>query len=72
MSNIEKGLRRARAALHSIGGPGVAEVAPLSEAIYAELAAEIGAGELERLYRMLAHATASLGPPSRRTGTGDD
>jgi Mrp family chromosome partitioning ATPase len=29
MSNIEKGLRRARAALHSIGGPGVAELTPI-------------------------------------------
>ncbi len=28
MSNIEKGLRRARAALHSIGGPGFAELPP--------------------------------------------
>ncbi len=48
----------------------VQEIAPRSEAIYADLAAEIGAGELDRLYRMLAHATASLGPPPRRSGTG--
>jgi homoprotocatechuate degradation regulator HpaR len=50
----------------------VHEIAPLSEAIYADLATEIGAGELDRLYRMLAQATASLGRTSRRTGTGDD
>jgi homoprotocatechuate degradation regulator HpaR len=50
----------------------VAQVAPLSEAIYAELAAEIGTGQLDRLYRMLAHATASLAPAPPRTGTGPD
>jgi protein-tyrosine kinase len=32
MSNIEKGLRRARAALHSIGSPGIAELGPLPDA----------------------------------------
>jgi Mrp family chromosome partitioning ATPase len=32
MSNIEKGLKRARAALHSIGSPGLAELAPMPDA----------------------------------------
>jgi len=32
MSNIEKGLKRARAALHSIGSPGFAELAPMPDA----------------------------------------
>jgi protein-tyrosine kinase len=32
MSNIEKGLRRARAALHSISGPNVAELTPMPDA----------------------------------------
>ena len=31
MSNIEKGLKRARAALHSIGSPGFAEAAPMPD-----------------------------------------
>jgi protein-tyrosine kinase len=56
MSNIEKGLRRARAALHSIGGPapGVAEIAPLPDARFAAAApaptpAEAPAFDIERL-----------------------
>ena len=53
MSNIEKGLKRARAALHSIGGPaGFAEVAPIPDAGSAAVApAEAGmpAFEIERL-----------------------
>ena len=54
MSNIEKGLRRARAALHSIGGPGVAEFAPLPDAGSAAVApapspASTPAFEIERL-----------------------
>src|SRR5688572_10038268 len=32
MSNIEKGLKRARAALHSIGSPGLADLAPMPDA----------------------------------------
>ena len=31
MSNIEKGLKRARAALHSIGSPGLAELTPMTD-----------------------------------------
>jgi Mrp family chromosome partitioning ATPase len=52
MSNIEKGLRRARAALHSIGGPNVAELAPLPDAGSAAVApapANVPAFEIERL-----------------------
>jgi protein-tyrosine kinase len=52
MSNIEKGLRRARAALHSIGGPNVAELAPLPDAGSAAVApapATAPAFEIERL-----------------------
>src|SRR5688572_33204802 len=52
MSNIEKGLRRARAALHSIGGPGFAEVAPIPDAGSAAVApapAGMPAFEIERL-----------------------
>jgi protein-tyrosine kinase len=52
MSNIEKGLRRARAALHSIGGPGFAEVAPMSDAGSAAVApapAGMPVFEIERL-----------------------
>src|SRR5688500_6142256 len=53
MSNIEKGLRRARAALHSIGGPS-AEYAPLPDAGSAAAApapspASTPAFEIERL-----------------------
>jgi protein-tyrosine kinase len=52
MSNIEKGLRRARAALHSIGGPSVVEVAPLPDvgsAAAAPAPASMPAFEIERL-----------------------
>jgi len=53
MSNIEKGLKRARAALHSIGGPGFAEVAPTapgSAAVApAPASANVPAFEIERL-----------------------
>jgi protein-tyrosine kinase len=56
MSNIEKGLRRARAALHSIGGPGFAELPPTpmpdmgSAAVApASAAAGVPAFEIERL-----------------------
>jgi len=54
MSNIEKGLKRARAALHSIGGPGFAEVAPIPASGSAAVApapasANVQAFEIERL-----------------------
>jgi Mrp family chromosome partitioning ATPase len=52
MSNIEKGLKRARAALHSIGSPGFAEVAPMPDAGSAAVAPSPGnmpAFEIERL-----------------------
>jgi len=52
MSNIEKGLKRARAALHSIGSPGFAEVAPMPDAGSAAVApspANAPAFEIERL-----------------------
>jgi Mrp family chromosome partitioning ATPase len=52
MSNIEKGLRRARAALHSIGGPAVAELAPMPDAGSAAVApapASMPSFEIERL-----------------------
>jgi protein-tyrosine kinase len=52
MSNIEKGLKRARAALHSIGSPGFAEVAPMPDAGSAAIAPSPGnmpAFEIERL-----------------------
>ena len=54
MSNIEKGLKRARAALHSIGGPGFAEVAPIPAGGSAAVApapasANVQAFEIERL-----------------------
>jgi Mrp family chromosome partitioning ATPase len=53
MSNIEKGLRRARAALHSIG-PGAADLAPVLDAGSAAVGPAPGAGtippfEIERL-----------------------
>jgi protein-tyrosine kinase len=50
MSNIEKGLKRARAALHSIGSP--AELAPMPDAGSAAVApspAGAAAFEIERL-----------------------
>jgi Mrp family chromosome partitioning ATPase len=52
MSNIEKGLKRARAALHSIGSPGLAELAPMPDAGSAAVApspAGAAAFEIERL-----------------------
>src|SRR5690349_763996 len=54
MSNIEKGLKRARAALHSIGDPGFAEVAPMPDSGSAAVApapasANVPAFEIERL-----------------------
>lgn len=54
MSNIEKGLKRARAALHSIGGPGagVTELAPLPDVGSAAVAPAPSAApafEIERL-----------------------
>src|SRR5262245_16613353 len=56
MSNIEKGLKRARAALHSIGGPGFAEVAPMPDSGSAAVApapapatGNVPAFEIERL-----------------------
>ena len=52
MSNIEKGLKRARAALHSIGSPGLAELAPMPDAGSAAVAPSLGgapAFEIERL-----------------------
>jgi protein-tyrosine kinase len=55
MSNIEKGLRRARAALHSIGpGAGAADLAPVLDAGSAAVAPAAAAGtippfEIERL-----------------------
>lgn len=58
MSNIEKGLKRARAALHSIGGPGFAEFPPMPDADSAAVAdpaavapapAGMPAFEIERL-----------------------
>jgi Mrp family chromosome partitioning ATPase len=52
MSNIEKGLRRARAALHSIGPPAVAEVAPIPDsgsAAAAPATPAMPAFEIERL-----------------------
>lgn len=52
-SNIEKGLRRARASLHSIGGPGFAEFAPIPDssgsAAVAPAPASTPAFEIERL-----------------------
>ena len=52
MSNIEKGLKRARAALLSIGGPGLAEFAPAPDsapAVVAPAPAPAPAFEIERL-----------------------
>lgn len=54
MSNIEKGLRRARAALHSIGSPAAAELAPMpipdaGSAAVAPAPASMPAFEIERL-----------------------
>jgi protein-tyrosine kinase len=54
MSNIEKGLRRARAALHSIGGPGLADLPPMPDAGSAAVApapapASVPAFEIDRL-----------------------
>jgi protein-tyrosine kinase len=52
MSNIEKGLKRARAALHSIGGPGFAEFAPLPDsgsAVVLPAPASAPAFEIDRL-----------------------
>jgi protein-tyrosine kinase len=52
MSNIEKGLKRARAALHSIGSPGFAEVAPMPDAgsaVVAPAPAGVPAFDIERL-----------------------
>ena len=53
MSNIEKGLKRARAALHSIGSPGLAELAPLPDAGSAAVAPAPATGmpafEIDRL-----------------------
>jgi Mrp family chromosome partitioning ATPase len=52
MSNIEKGLKRARAALHSIGGPGFAEFTPAPEsgsAVVAPAPASVPAFDIDRL-----------------------
>src|SRR5678815_4521235 len=52
MSNIEKGLKRARAALHSIGSPGFAELAPMPDsgsAVVAPAPASVPAFDIERL-----------------------
>jgi Mrp family chromosome partitioning ATPase len=52
MSNIEKGLKRARAALHSIGSPGLAELAPMPDAGSVAVApspAGVAPFEIERL-----------------------
>jgi Mrp family chromosome partitioning ATPase len=52
MSNIEKGLKRARAALHSIGTPGFAEFAPTPDsgsAVVAPAPASTPTFEIERL-----------------------
>ena len=42
MSNIEKGLKRARAALHSIGSPGLAELAPMPDVGSAAVSPSLG------------------------------
>jgi Mrp family chromosome partitioning ATPase len=52
MSNIEKGLKRARAALHSIGAPGLADLAPMPDvgsAAVAPAPAVTPAFEIDRL-----------------------
>jgi protein-tyrosine kinase len=52
MSNIEKGLKRARAALHSIGSPGLAELTPMADSASTAVApapAGMPAFEIERL-----------------------
>ena len=52
MSNIEKGLKRARAALHAIGGPGFAEFTPMPDsgaAVAAPAPASVPAFDIERL-----------------------
>jgi homoprotocatechuate degradation regulator HpaR len=55
-------LRATRITITAKGRRLVEQIAPLSEAIYADIAAAVGARDLDDLYRMLADATSRLGP----------
>jgi homoprotocatechuate degradation regulator HpaR len=59
-------LRAARISITDKGRRLVDEIAPLSEAIYAELAGAVGASQLDSLYHTLAVTTARLGMGKRQ------
>lgn len=50
----------------------VERIAPLSEAIYADIGRAIGAGDLDRLYGLLGDATRRLGPAPIASGDDPD
>lgn len=53
-------LREARITITDKGRRVVEQIAPLSEAIYADIAAAVGPPQLDRLYHLLADASARL------------
>ena len=55
-------LRAARITITARGRRLVDEIAPLSEAIYADIATAVEVRRLDDLYRMLADTTSRLGP----------
>lgn len=59
-------LRAVRITITVKGRRLVAKISPLSEAIYSDIAAALGARELDQLYRRLTDATSGLGTASRK------
>lgn len=64
-------LRAARITITDKGRRLVDEIAPLSEAIYADISTAIGARQLDALYRMLADTTSRLGSAAFEGGDSD-
>lgn len=62
-ARLEDDLRGSEFDLTTAGREMVAEIAPSSEAIYAEIEALVGPAELEQLYRVFDHVAQRLGTP---------
>jgi len=58
-------LREARITITDKGRRVVEQIAPLSEAIYADIASAVGPPQLDRLYHLLADASARLDAAAR-------
>jgi len=63
-ARLEDDLRGSEFELTAAGHEIVKEIAPSSEAIYAEIEALVGPAEIEQLYRLLDHVARCLGTPS--------